>query len=173
VDKICTKRQTGGAGNNLVYPSYPNAVIWAPNVPVVGQNEFAEGFKKYLIEDGKRPKTIESYVGDVGGFLGYIRENGTDFAGDLKRFQITSYKNHLVERGYEMATINKKINSLQSFNHWLVDMGLTEEIVVDLRKDRVKVASGSEKQVEVYPEKQLEKLLFYMGGEKVSARDRA
>ena len=44
-------------------------------------------------------------------------------------------------------------------------MGLASETVIDLRKDRVKVASGSEKQVEVFNEKQLERLLFYVQGE--------
>lgn len=95
------------------------------------------------------------------------------FTGDLKRFHITSYRNNLVEKGYEASTVNKKINSLQSFNYWLVGKGLTIEIVIDLRKDRVKVASGSEKQVEVYNERQLEKLLFYVQGENVSVRNKA
>lgn len=80
-----------------------------------------------------------------------------EFTGELKRFQITSYRNNLVENSYEPSTINKKINSLQSFNHWLVEKGLTNKTVIDLRKDRVKVASGSEKQVEVYSEQQLER----------------
>ena len=45
--------------------------------------------------------------------------------------------------------------------------------MIDLRKDRARVASGSEKQVEVFNEKQLERLLFYVQGEKVSARNKA
>lgn len=157
----------------MVYPTLKRTEISAPSVPVTEENGIVEGFTQYLVEDGKRPKTVESYVGDVVGFLDYLRGNGTDFTGDLKRFHITSYRNHLVESAYEASTINKKINSLQSFNRWLVDSGLTPETVVDLRKDRVRVASGSEKQVEVYQEKQLDRLLFYVQGEKVSARDRA
>lgn len=135
--------------------------------------EIVQGFARYLTEDGKRPKTVESYVGDAIGFLTYLAQMGTDFTGDLKRFQITSYRNNLVENSYEASTVNKKINSLQSFTRWLVEKGLTSETVIDLRKDRVKVASGSEKQVEVYTEQQLERLLFFVQGEKVSARDRA
>ena len=135
--------------------------------------EIVQGFARYLTEDGKRTKTVESYGGDTTGFLAYLAQMGTEFTGDLKRFHITSYRNNLVENGYEASTVNKKINSLQSFNRWLVDKGLTSETVIDLRKDRVKVASGSEKQVEVYTEQQLERLLFFVQGEKVSARDRA
>lgn len=38
------------------------------------KSDIVEGFAKYLVEDGKRPKTIESYVGDTEGYLMYLRE---------------------------------------------------------------------------------------------------
>ncbi len=132
-----------------------------------------QGFSQHLLEDGKSPKTIESYTGDVVGFLAYLGKMGVDFGGEMRRFHITNYRNHLVESGYEAATVNKKINSLQAFNRYLVELGLMTESVVDLRKDRVKVAAGGEKQVEIFEEKQLKRLLFYVQGDKVSARDRA
>ena len=110
-------------------------------------------FAELLTEDGKRPKTIQSYTGDISGFLAYLHQMGVDFSGEMKRFHVTSYRNRLVENGYQASTINKKINSLQAFNRYLVDQGLTTETVVDLRKDRVKVASGSEKQVEVFTQR--------------------
>ena len=135
-------------------------------------NPIVQGFARFLTEDGKSPKTIQSYTGDVSGFLAYLHQLGTDFSGEMKRFHVTSYRNRLVESGYQASTVNKKINSLQAFNHYLVDQGLTSETVVDLRKDRVKVASGSEKQVKVFSEKQLERLLFYVQGDRASIRDR-
>lgn len=131
-----------------------------------------ERFAQYLKEDGKRLPTIQSYAGDVDGFLAYLKQMGSDFDGNLKRFHITSYRNRLVEDGYEASTVNKKINSLQAFNRWLIDQGLTTDDVVDLRKDKVKTAAGSEKQVEVFTEKQLERLLFCIQGE-ANVRDRA
>lgn len=91
------------------------------------QNALDQHFAKHLTEDGKRSKTIQSYVGDVSGFLVYLQQKGIDFVGDIKRFHITSYRNHLIENGYEASTINKKINSLQAFNHWLVQQGLSPE----------------------------------------------
>ncbi len=56
----------------------------------------------------------------------------------------------------------KKINSLQSFNNFLIGNNHIGEIVVNLRKDRMKVAFGSEKQVEVFSDKQIERMLFYI-----------
>ncbi len=48
--------------------------------------DFVEKFKRYLKEDEKSPKTIESYVGDIAGFVVYHENMGVKFQGDLKRF---------------------------------------------------------------------------------------
>ena len=48
-----------------------------------------------------------------------------------------------------------------------------EEVIVDLKKDRVSITTGSEHQVEIYTDKQVEKILFYIQNQKkVSLRDR-
>ncbi|AGX41809.1 phage integrase N-terminal SAM-like domain-containing protein [Clostridium saccharobutylicum] len=101
-----------------------------------------EEFKTNLIEDGKSPKTIESYVGDTSAFVAFIESKGVDFAGEMKRFYIISYRNYLIENQYELSTINKKVNSIQSFNKYLIDNGYTKDVVVDIAKDRVKLAYG-------------------------------
>ena len=119
-------------------------------------------FEQYLVENGIAPKTIESYVGDVRGFAEYLAGLGMDDPADLKRFYVASYKNHLVENNYAVATINKKINSLQAFNLFLIDRRLTDEQVVTLRKDRIKVAAGSEGEVEVFSEQEVNQLLFFV-----------
>lgn len=82
--------------------------------------DFVEKFKKYLKEDGKSQKTIESYVGNIGGFVSYIQNMGVKFQGELKRFYVRSFRNYLIESQYETATINKKINTIQSFNSFLM-----------------------------------------------------
>jgi len=41
--------------------------------------EILKDFEKHLLEDGKRPKTIESYVGDVKGLLEYLKGKGGEF----------------------------------------------------------------------------------------------
>jgi integrase/recombinase XerD len=131
-----------------------------------------EDFKMYLMEDGKSPKTIQSYIGDVAGLVKYLEAMGTGFEGSLKRFYVTSYKNYLLENSYEPATINNKINSIQAFNYFLIEKGYIQENIVDLKKYRVKVATGSEHQAEVLTENQCERLLFYIQNQKkVNLRD--
>jgi integrase/recombinase XerD len=99
-------------------------------------------FKEHLIADGKSYSTIKSYIGDIAAFVDFLSSKGVSFEGDLKRFYVTSYRKHLVEREYEVNTINKKINSLQSLNQFLIDQGKMTEQVVVTRKDKVKTAAG-------------------------------
>jgi integrase/recombinase XerD len=53
--------------------------------------EILNDFERHLIEDGKRPKTIESYVGDVKGLLEYINEMNVTFDGNLSMSRGRSY----------------------------------------------------------------------------------
>lgn len=129
-------------------------------------------FEEALIANGKATKTLESYVGDIIAFLQWLESKGNSFTGNLKRFHITTYRNYLVQEGFEVNTINKKINSLQSFNQYLLNNNYTNEIAVDLKKDKVKVAAGSEHEVEIFTDTDVEKLLFYIQLEEVSSRDR-
>nr|WP_259473587.1 tyrosine-type recombinase/integrase [Clostridium estertheticum] len=135
--------------------------------------KIVEEFKIHIMEDGKSTNTIQSYVGDVTGFLKYLRTMNVGFDGVLKKFYITSYKNHLIDNSYELATINKKVNSIGAFNNFLIAKEYMQENVIDLKKDRVKIAVGSEHQVEVYSDNQLERLQFYIqNSKKVSLRDK-
>lgn len=134
--------------------------------------KIAVEFEYHLTADGKSNKTLESYVGDIRTFLQWLESKGNSFTGNLKRFHVTSYRNYLVQESYEVNTINKKINSLQSFNQYLIYKNYILEQVVDLRKDKVKVASGSEKEVEILEDDEIEKLLFYIQSDEVTARDR-
>lgn len=129
-------------------------------------------FEEALVADGKALKTIESYIGDIRVFLEWLESKGNIFTGNLKRFHITAYRSYLVQNNYEVNTVNKKINSLQSFNQYLIDEKYLTEQVVNLKKDKLKVAAGSEKEVEVFIDAEVERLLFYIQTEKVRARDR-
>jgi integrase/recombinase XerD len=129
-------------------------------------------FEETLVADGKAPKTVESYTGDIRAFLEWLESKGNIFTGNLKRFHITSYRSYLVQNNYEINTINKKINSLQSFNQYLMESNYLTEKIVDLKKDKVKLAAGSEKEVEVFTDGEIEKLLFYIQSEEVLSRDR-
>ncbi len=92
-------------------------------------------FEDYLRENGKAEKTIKSYTGDVRGYIRFLSEKGIIFNGQLNRFDINSYKNHLLQEYYEPTTINKKLNSLQSFNVHLIESENMKDMVINLGRE--------------------------------------
>ncbi|MGG3893722.1 tyrosine-type recombinase/integrase [Geobacillus stearothermophilus] len=120
-----------------------------------------EKFEQWLFAEGKAPKTIESYVNDVKGFQSYLQEKLKDMP-VLSRFSFVKYKEHLMKEGYAVSTINKKINSLKVYNDFLRTEGIVSESFIQLKRDRIKIADGSEESVDALSEEQVEKLLFYV-----------
>ncbi|MCX7951241.1 MAG: integrase, partial [Clostridiales bacterium] len=101
-------------------------------------------------------------TGDVKMFLEYLDKKGVAFNGNLNRFYITSYKEHLLKQNYTINTMNKKLNSLNSFNQFLILNGLCHERAVAPSKDKIKIAKGSEGEVEIYSDEEIDKMLFYI-----------
>lgn len=132
-----------------------------------------EEFTQWLIEEGKAKKTIESYTNDIKKFEEY-RLNHSPNANDvLSRFLIVRYKQHLQEQGLKVATINKKINSLKVYNDFLLLKGYVKDIYVQLKRDKITIANGSEHTVTALTEEEVERFLFYLEDkEKVSERNR-
>lgn len=130
-------------------------------------------YEEHLVTDGKGDKTVSSYIGDIRIFLEWLETKDIDFTVKLTRFYITSYKEELIEKGYTINTINKKINSLNSFNQYLIEEKLFNEKVAYPKKDKIKIARGSESEVEVFTDDEVERILFYLENrEQVSLRDR-
>ena len=131
-----------------------------------------EEFANWLFTEGKAAKTIESYVNDVKGFQCYLQEKLKDVQ-VLSRFSFVRYKEHLSKQHYAVATINKKINSLKVYNDFLRTKGVVSQSFIHLKRDRIKIAAGSEGVVDALSEEQVEKLLFYVENRnKVSTRNK-
>ncbi len=130
-------------------------------------------FEDYLRENGKAEKSIKSYTGDVRGYIRFLSEKGIIIDGQLNRFAINSYKNHLLQENYEPTTTNKKLNSLQSFNVHLIESGDMTDMVINLGRDRIKIAKGSEKQVETFSADILDALIFHLESKSKAIRDKA
>lgn len=129
-------------------------------------------FADWLFAEGKADKTIASYVNDVKGFQSYLREKLNDVP-ILSRFSFVRYKEHLTKEHYAVSTINKKINSLKVYNDFLRTKGVVGESFIQLKRDRIKIAAGSEDTVDALSEEQVEQLLFYIENRnKVSSRNK-
>ncbi|MED0665951.1 tyrosine-type recombinase/integrase [Bacillus badius] len=132
-----------------------------------------EDFRQWLVEDGKSPKTIESYCNDVKQFQLYLAEKTADEQQPLSRFSFVRYKQYLLDRELKVSTINKKVNSLKVFNDFLRQKGVVSENYIQLRRDRIPIATGSERVVNALTDAEVEKVLAFVENEKkVSMRNR-
>ena len=139
---------------------------------IMDSKELILYYQAYLMEEGKVTSTIDSYVGDIRGFLEFLESKKVNFRGNLTRIYITTYKAYLTENGYTINTINKKINSLHSFNFFLVSKNLCTEKVVYPNKDKIKIARGSEGEIEVFSDEEVQSILFHIEDRsKISLRD--
>jgi integrase/recombinase XerD len=128
-------------------------------------------FEIWLFQEGKADKTRESYVSDVKLFKLYLQDK-LKGEGVLSRFAFIKYKEHLIKENYAISTINKKVNSLKVYNNFLNIKNVLNDSIIQLKRDRIKIASGSEDQVEALSDDQVEKLLFYIEGSNVSQRNK-
>lgn len=129
-------------------------------------------FEQWLVEEGKAPATIQSYTTDVRQYEVYYEKQGLEEEVHLSRFLFNRYQVYLQKQGYAIATLNKKVNSLKVWNDYLVEIGKMEKVCIHLAKDQITTAQGSEKEVTVLTEEQVEQFLFYLERKQVSLRNK-
>lgn len=135
--------------------------------------KYLEEFSQWLLEDGKSSKTIESYRNDVKQFQKYLKVVAVDEEGQLSRYSFVRYKQHLLDGNFKVSTINKKVNSLKVYNDYLQMEGLVDGNYIQVRKDRVSIASGSEQMVEALTDAEVDRVLAYAEDERhMSIRNR-
>lgn len=125
------------------------------------QQQALEGFRRHLAGDGKAERTVQSYLGDVKRFFDHLNGTAPKPLSGLQRSDMTSFRFAMVRDGFKPATVNKAVNSLSCFCRHLEDKGVLPEgaRVVDPKRDRVKVAAGSEGEVLVLTTEQTASLL--------------
>ncbi|WP_233192587.1 tyrosine-type recombinase/integrase [Sporosarcina sp. P2] len=132
-----------------------------------------ERFQQWLIEDGKSPKTVESYCNDVKQFQKYLQKEAVNEETSLSRYSFVRYKQHLLDEGFEVSTINNKVNSLKVYNDYLQMKGIVDDNYIQVSKDRVAIASGSEQMVEALTDIEVDRILAYAEDENhMSIRNR-
>ncbi|MBB6285261.1 hypothetical protein [Geobacillus subterraneus] len=73
----------------------------------------------------------------------------------VSRKERAKYKEHLMKEGYAVSIINKKINSLKVYNDFLRTERIVNELFIQLKRDRIKIADGSEESVDALSEEQV------------------
>ena len=125
------------------------------------QTKILADFRQYLLDDGKATRTVQSYVADVFHFLSHVTEVNPKPLSELMRQDVTRFRSHMVDKSFKPATVNKAVNSLSCFSQWLQATGIHPEgqKLVNPKRDRVKVAAGSEGEVSVFTDMELEHIM--------------
>jgi len=136
-------------------------------------DDLTKEFEQWLTEEGRASKTVESYVGDIKGYHLYMKERAVNESQAFSRFSFVRYKEYLLDRQFAISTINKKINSLKVYNDFLLKKGMVSESYIQLKRDRVQIAAGSEHVVTALSDEEVEKVLFFVEDHtKVSMRNK-
>jgi len=84
-------------------------------------------FHQYLQEDEREPATIEKYLRDVQGFVGWLREQS------VCKEVVSKWKEYLQKTGHQPVTVNGKLSALNKF---LAFLGWTDCQVKYLKVQR-------------------------------------
>lgn len=79
----------------------------------------AEYLEFLEVEKGLSENTLEAYRRDLGNFLEFCSERGTENLNDIQRNDINSYVLKLHDKKYTTTSILRKIASLRGFFKWL------------------------------------------------------
>lgn len=136
------------------------------------ERKIIEEFREYLLNNGKASGTVESYATEITIFFDFLESIQNPYRGKLERVMLLSYKDELLTNNAKPSTINRKVNSINVFNTFLIKRGVMTEKVVHPNRDKVRTAHGSEAQVTILSEDEINKLLSYVDSGKVSIRNR-
>ncbi|WP_257348723.1 tyrosine-type recombinase/integrase [Pseudalkalibacillus decolorationis] len=84
-------------------------------------------FKNFLIENGKREKTIEDYVRHINNFHKWLQSEGSDLE-QLTRYDVQQYIKHLQDIGNKATTLTPKFSAIVAYARYLGQSHLVENI---------------------------------------------
>lgn len=119
-------------------------------------------YRNHLILEGLAKSTVSGYISNVLKFIKWLKVSDNIFTGEISREDVLRFREALLDSEYTPKTINSILNSLCSFNKFLIVESYQEKMVVIMRKDRIKFAKGSERNVEVFSEDEISTMLTFL-----------
>ena len=94
------------------------------------QEDVFKSFAQALVQQGRRPLTVASYLSDLRGFADWFTQtNGEAFApGGITALDVRSFKSYLITvAGFKPATVNRRLASLSRYCAWARTQGLLQD----------------------------------------------
>lgn len=102
-------------------------------------NIIIQEFKENLVENNKASTTIKSYIFDVNSFISFIEKAGIVFTGEFNTLQYNDFIKSQIEQKVKPNTINKRINSMQQFNIYLLLKKHMNGVIIISKNDRLPI----------------------------------
>jgi hypothetical protein len=98
-----------------------------------------EEFKENLVEHNKAATTIKSYIFDVNSFISFVESVGITFTGEFNTSQYDDFIKSQIEIKVKPNTINKRINSMQQFNIFLLLKKYMNGVIIISKNQRLSI----------------------------------
>src|SRR5690606_18615475 len=72
----------------------------------------------------------------------------------------------------KVATFNKKINSLAAYDRFLNEHGILQGPIIHPRRDRIRIAAGSQREVDTFTDDEVTRILFHVQQRTCPTRNR-
>lgn len=97
-----------------------------------------EEFIEYMKNEGLSDNTCSSYASDIKIFKQYYKDSYGEELGQLIHADVSMYATYLKNNNISIITVNRKIAALKTYNLFLVNKGIQENIVI-VDKDYTKI----------------------------------
>lgn len=100
--------------------------------------------------------TQKAIISDLKQFSLWLQEKFKKDIFEVKSYELGIYRKHLIDLGYAVGSVNRKLSSLKAFYRYLHEVGfndVNEALYLNLLKNRSKIGSTP-----AFTEKQLKKL---------------
>lgn len=86
--------------------------------------ELSREYLSYLrIERGSSPLTVSAYATDLEDYLRFLAKQGVGCVEDVERGTLVAYESDLLDRGYAVSSIERRISVVKGFHRFLVRDG--------------------------------------------------
>lgn len=117
-------------------------------------SELLQEYKDELIRQDKSDNTVASYLLDIRSFIKWYEESTSEGLEKLIALDLKDYRGFLMTNGAKVATVNRKIASINKFVEWLNVRGVLDK---QLKLKQIK-RSASEQQFKGLDSRELKAL---------------
>ena len=127
-------------------------------------------FETYLLEEKKMAaNTVEAYKRDVISFAAFVAERGIEKVEEATNAEVVAYLMRLKQEGKARATVNRKLASIRTWFHYLMEQGVvSQNPAVNIKSPKIE-----RKAIAYLSQEEIERLMTTPDDSPKGIRDRA